>query len=82
MKKLILISLLFGAATVAKANDDLLNTFMCRQMTGKSLSDLKIGLVQDCNLDKPFSSSVSASAIGDSSTMTYCCHKNKAKKAE
>ena len=77
-----LIMFLLGAATVAKAGDDLLNTFMCRQMTGKGLADLKMGLVKDCNLDKPFSSSVSSTAIGDTTTITYCCHKSKKHKGD
>ncbi len=48
------------------------DTFRCEKMRNKSLKDLKAKLVENCDLDKPFS--FSTTDIGVDSDMTYCCH--------
>lgn len=48
------------------------DTFRCEKMRNKPLRELKASLVENCNLNKPFS--FSTTDIGVDSDMTYCCH--------
>ncbi len=45
----------------------------CEKLTGATLTDFKKDLVENCDLSKPFSSSVSQ--IKDDEVYFYCCHK-------
>jgi hypothetical protein len=51
---------------------DLITGFRCEKFNG-SLGDLKLKLIEICNLDKPFSSSLSKTVGGDEFYF-YCCH--------
>lgn len=76
---LILLSSTFSTAQTAKAaaapaivtTDD----FRCEKMTGLSLVEFKVKLVENCDLNKPFSSSLSS--VLNESTYFYCCQKKK-----
>ena len=58
------------AAATSNA-DSLIESFRCER-SADGLSDLKMKMIENCNLNKPFSSSHS-SAVKD--TYMYCCHK-------
>jgi hypothetical protein len=60
-----------SAAAPAVTNDDL----RCEKMTGLSLVEFKSKLVENCDLNKPFSSSLSS--VMNESTYFYCCQKKK-----
>ena len=45
----------------------------CEKLVGTTLVDFKASLVENCNLNKPFSSSLSK-ALSDE-VYFYCCHK-------
>lgn len=56
-------------------SDDLAASFRCEKITG-TLTEMKIKMIDYCNLDKPFSSSMSRS-MGGEEVYVYCCHKSK-----
>lgn len=62
-------------AAAAAAKPDLLSTFLCEKFSG-SLSELKLKLVETCNIEKPFSSSMTRTVAGDE-IYVVCCHKAK-----
>lgn len=45
----------------------------CEKLTATSLTDFKASLVENCNLNKPFSTSLSK--ILNDEIYFYCCHK-------
>jgi hypothetical protein len=47
-------------------------SFRCEKIRSQKLTDLKEKMLENCNLNKPFSSSVSVFAGED--TYLYCCH--------
>lgn len=47
----------------------------CEKLTGHTLSDFKKKLVETCDLNKPFSSSLNR--ILNDDTYLYCCHLRK-----
>ncbi len=47
--------------------------FRCERLTGVSLADFKSKLVENCNLNKPFSSSLSR--VLNEDNYFYCCQK-------
>lgn len=56
------------------AEENIADTFQCETFREKQLSILKQKLTENCNLNKPFSTSLSVS-MGEN-TYLYCCHKN------
>ena len=60
-----------AAAPAAVTTED----FRCEKMTGLSLVEFKTKLVENCDLNKPFSSSLSS--VINESTYFYCCQKKK-----
>ncbi len=50
-------------------NDD----FVCGKVRGSELSEFKGKLLESCNLNKPFSSSLSR--VLNEETFFFCCHK-------
>lgn len=59
------------AAASTSGTDSLIENFRCER-SNEGLADMKMKMIENCNLDKPFSSSHS-SAVKD--TYMYCCHK-------
>lgn len=55
---------------------DLVSTFRCEKFSGSGLGDLKLKMIETCDLDRPFSSSLSRSVGGEDIYM-FCCHKSK-----
>lgn len=49
--------------------------FTCGKIQGVTLAEFKVKLVDSCDLNKPFSSSLST--IVNDNTYFYCCHKKK-----
>lgn len=47
--------------------------FRCVRVRNSSLVELKLRMVDECNLSKPFA--LSATDIAVDSSFTYCCHK-------
>ena len=45
----------------------------CEKLTATSLTDFKASLVDNCNLNKPFSTSLSK--VLNDEIYFYCCHK-------
>lgn len=45
----------------------------CEKLTATSLPDFKASLVENCNLNKPFSTSLSK--VLNDEIYFYCCHK-------
>ncbi len=65
-----------GQITTEKIDKDVtFEDFRCERMTGMSLSEFKEKLVENCNLNKPFSSSLSS--MLNEVTYFYCCQKKK-----
>lgn len=73
----------FGVNSMAKestapkekiAEENVADTFQCETFRDRQLSVLKEKLTENCNLNKPFSTSLSVS-MGEN-TYLYCCHKN------
>lgn len=56
------------------SQDSLVSKFRCEKLRSNSLAEVKMKMIENCNLDKPFSTSMSVFA-GDESYM-YCCHTN------
>ena len=50
-------------------------SFRCEKMRGATLGEFKAKMLENCNLDKPFSMSTSESISGKE-TYTFCCHSN------
>jgi len=51
-------------------------SFMCKRMRDAKLADLKESLMDECNLNKPFSIGTdSGTSIQD--VYTFCCHKSE-----
>lgn len=49
--------------------------FTCGKMQGITLAEFKVKLVDSCDLNKPFSSSLST--LLNEVNYFYCCHKKK-----
>ena len=47
----------------------------CAKIMGRTLAEFKEELIGNCNVEKPFSTSLSTVLNGD--TYFYCCHKKK-----
>lgn len=47
----------------------------CGKLMGKSLAEFKEELVENCDLNKPYSTSLSR--LINEETYLYCCHKKK-----
>lgn len=60
-----------GTVTAAPGSDGLIESFRCER-SNQGLADLKMKMIENCNLNMPFSSSHS-SAVNE--TYMYCCHK-------
>lgn len=77
MKKFVILGFLIGmtsvAAPVAKTNEIKSEDFRCEKMLSTSLVDFKTALIENCDLNKPFSSSLSRVLNDDA--FLYCCHK-------
>ena len=58
---------------LAKTEDIKPENFRCEKMMGTNIVQFKSALVENCNLNMPFSSSVSK--ILNEETYFYCCHK-------
>lgn len=75
-----LLSLCANAAESKSASPsdkkDLVTNFRCEKFSGVGLGDLKLKMIETCDLDKPFSSSLSRSVAGEDFYM-FCCHKAK-----
>lgn len=65
----VFIYLVIFSTTVFAASDDM----RCEKMTATSLTDFKAALTENCNLNKPFSSSLSR--VLNDEVYFYCCHK-------
>lgn len=61
----------------AAEEKDLASRFRCEKFTGNGLADLKLKLIQTCDLEKPFSSSLSRTVAGGEDVYMFCCHKAK-----
>lgn len=57
---------------VSKADEAALKSFRCERFQNTNLSELKLKLVENCNLNKPFSIAATDVALG--SSFTYCCN--------
>lgn len=84
MKLLLTTALVFLSSTFSTAQSPKTATgpapvvaedFRCEKITGLSLTDFKTKLVENCDLNKPFSSSLSS--VLNESTYFYCCQKKK-----
>ena len=66
--------ILLGSGSVFSADkkETESSDFRCEKMRVKSLSELKLKMIENCDLNKPFSSSLSVFAGED--TYLYCCH--------
>jgi hypothetical protein len=53
----------------------LITSFRCEKFSS-SLGDLKLKMIETCNLDKPFSSSMTRT-VGGEEVYMFCCHKAK-----
>ncbi len=53
------------------------DNFVCQKHRKSNLAELKLKLLDECDLNKPFSSSI-ASAVGDGDTAQFCCHAKSA----
>lgn len=61
-----------GTTTLAPVSAD---DFTCGKVQGVSLAEFKMKLVDSCDLNKPFSSSLST--VVNDNTYFYCCQKKK-----
>ena len=62
-----------AANTKAASTETLSENFRCEKLLSTSLADFKSTMIENCNLNKPFSSSLSRILNEDS--FFYCCHK-------
>ena len=58
---------------VAKTEEIKPENFRCEKMMGTNIGQFKTALLENCNLNMPFSSSVSR--VLNDETYFYCCHK-------
>lgn len=65
-----------AAVAAPTEKKDLVTSFRCEKFSGSGLGDLKLKMIETCDLDKPFSSSLSRTVGGDDVYM-FCCHKAK-----
>ncbi|MBK9324125.1 MAG: hypothetical protein IPM97_14465 [Bdellovibrionaceae bacterium] len=63
-------------STTTSDKGDLVSSFRCEKFSGSGLGDLKLKMIETCDLDRPFSSSLSRSVGGEDIYM-FCCHKSK-----
>ena len=77
---LVFLSLPFGISSFgdeakreSRADEGLLKSFRCEKFRNAALAELKLKLVENCNLNKPFSFGASENVTGEGS-YTYCCH--------
>jgi len=70
----ILLSFYANAAEKTEKKD-LVSSFRCEKFSGSGLGDLKLKLIETCDLDKPFSSSLSRTVAGGEDVYMFCCHK-------
>ena len=63
-------------ANVQKVADVEAKDIRCEKHTGTGLADFKDALVENCNLNKPFSTSLSR--MLNDEVYFYCCHKKTA----
>lgn len=69
-----LVSILFFLiVSPANAADTKDSDIRCEKLTATTLADFKASLVTNCNLNKPFSSSLSK--VLNDEIYFYCCHK-------
>jgi hypothetical protein len=61
------------AAAAPIMADVLDKDFRCEKLTAVPLADMKAALVENCNLNKPFSTSLSRMLSDE--VYFYCCHK-------
>lgn len=69
------LSLNLNAEEVSKENPTIENPLRCERFTKSNLKDLKEKLYENCDLSKPFSTSLAIN-IGEEHFL-YCCHKKK-----
>lgn len=62
-------------APPAAETKDYVNTFRCEKFGG-SLSELKMKMIETCDLERPFSTSMTRVVVGEETYM-FCCHKAK-----
>ncbi len=70
---LIVVGLTVSQFVNAKSEATLPENFRCEKMMGTNIVQFKSALLDNCNLNMPFSSSVSK--ILNDETYFYCCHK-------
>lgn len=70
---LLIVSASFAMAADAKSDAVTADEMRCGKLLSTKLVDFKNSLVENCNLNKPFSTSLS-SALNDD-VYFYCCHK-------
>ncbi|MBL7543937.1 MAG: hypothetical protein JNL11_08980 [Bdellovibrionaceae bacterium] len=59
--------------TKSDVKEDLSSSFRCERLGG-SIREMKLKMIDNCNLNKPFSSSLSRT-MGGEDIYFYCCHK-------
>ena len=64
-----------ATADAEAAKDTAVDDFRCEKFQEKSLAALKLKMVENCDLNKPFSSSMSLFMSNES--YMYCCHAKK-----
>lgn len=57
------------------SDSNLAENFRCEKFRDGGISDLKLKMIENCDLTKPFSNSLSLFAGEE--TYLYCCHKKK-----
>lgn len=57
----------------AKTEDIKPENFRCEKMTGTNIGQFKSTLLENCNLNMPFSTSITK--LLNDETYFYCCHK-------
>lgn len=62
-----------AAAPIAKSTPVKSEDFRCEKMLSTALVDFKSALIENCDLNRPFSSSLSR--VLNEDTFLYCCHK-------
>lgn len=68
-----------NTATATTSNESLApvapEQMRCEKMASTTLAEFKMALVENCNLNKPFSSSLSR--VLNDEVYFYCCHKKQ-----
>lgn len=62
-------------AQPAAETKDYASSFRCEKFGG-SLGDLKMKMIETCDLERPFSTSMTRVVVGEETYM-FCCHKAK-----